>query len=704
MKQILQCLKTGATTVEDVPIPANSANNVLIKTRFSLISLGTERMLIDFGKAGFINKARQQPDKVKEVIHKVKTDGVSQTVSAVKSKLDTPLPLGYCNVGIVVETGENIQGLKVGDRVVSNGNHAEYVSVPENLCARIPDGVADEQAVFTVLTAIALQGIRLTQPTIGETFAVIGLGLLGLLTVQLLRANGCRVIGIDYDPQKLKLAEKYGATVFPAAAITDPATVVSEITGNIGIDGAIITAATTSNDPVHNAAQMCRKRGRIILVGVTGLDLQRADFYEKELTFQVSCSYGPGRYDSQYEEAGIDYPPGYVRWTEQRNFSAVLELMRTQSLDTTRLISHRFEINEMATAYDQILDAGDTLGVLIKYPDRDVDIIERTICIKEQPVSKANARVQTAVIGAGNYTKQFILPGLQKTQAVLHTIVSRHGINSTHLGKKFSFSYSTTDSEEVLSNPDVNTVFITTRHDSHFELATKALKQGKSVFVEKPLTINQGELDSFIKDFPITDPPRLMIGYNRRFSPLVIKAKKLLAAVADPKAIIYTINSGLIPENHWVHDPEVGGGRIIGEACHFIDLVRFIVGKPIVGIKTDFLGGSNLHAKVRDTVILSVEMQDGSIATINYLSNGHKSFPKERIEIFTASKILELDNFKSLRGYGWPGFRKMKLSRQDKGQNNCIAEFIKAVENGLPMPIPYNEIIESTQYALQASK
>ncbi|NQT97413.1 MAG: zinc-binding dehydrogenase [Candidatus Marinimicrobia bacterium] len=700
MKQVLQNLKSGETQLTEVPIPGILNGHLLIKTNTSLISLGTERMLIEFGKAGYLKKARQQPEKIVDVINKIKTDGLFPTIQVVKSKLDTPLPLGYSNAGEVIAVGDGITKFKIGDRVVSNGTHAEVVCVPENLCAPIPGKVGYEMAAFTVVGSIALQGIRLANPTLGEVFTVTGLGLVGLLTAQILKANGCNVLGIDNDPEKLKLAQQLGIQTVDIARDVDPVNTAFTVTNGKGVDGVIITAATKSNLPVHQAAQMCRKRGRIILVGVTGLELSRSDFYEKEISFQVSCSYGPGRYDDQYELKGVDYPIGFVRWTEQRNLKAVLELMNQGALNIRPLITAEFSINDAIDAYEYILENPSTIGILLNYnytaksfksSDQTVKILEK----KKEKIS--NNRVILGLIGAGNYTKQILLPVLTKTDAFLKTIASLGGVSSSHLGEKYNFVQSTTNVDEIFNDSEINAVVISTRHDTHGELVCRALKAGKKVFVEKPLAINNEELNSIKTIISEVEDPFLTVGFNRRFSPLVIKLNELLDSVSEPKTMVMIVNAGFISDEHWVQDPSRGGGRIIGEVCHFIDLFRYLIGFPIEYVRAIQIGGKTASAVKEDKVSISIKFQDGSIGTIHYFANGHKTVPKERLEVFSSGKIFQLNNYKILKGFGSPGFRHKKMWTQDKGHRACIQAFIDTVKEDKPAPIPLEELFEVTK-------
>ena len=500
MRQILQNLKTGVTELADVPCPRVGHGQLLIRTSRSLISAGTERMLVDFGKANLVEKARQQPDKVRMVLDKLRTDGVMPTLNAIRNKLDQPLPLGYCNAGAVVELGAGVTGFAVGDRVAGNGQHAEMVSVPVNLCARIPDAVTDEQAAFTVAGAVALQGIRLAQPTLGEAVVVTGLGLIGQIVVQLLRANGCRVLGIDLDPARLELARSFGAETVNLAGGEDPVAVAQRFSRGHGVDAVIVTAATRSSEPMHQAALMCRKRGRIVLVGVTGLELSRDDFFKKELSFQVSCSYGPGRYDPAYEDKGQDYPVGYVRWTEQRNFEAVLDALAAGHLNVGPLVSHRFALDQAESAYRVVGGSEPSLGILLEYPASSGDgkdtAARRVILAPEGPPGEANDSPGIAFVGSGNYAAAILIPAFKAAGARLLTVASSAGVSAVHAGKKHGFRDASTDSAAILADPDISAVVISTRHDSHARLVVEALDAGKHVFVEKPLCLTLEELAS----------------------------------------------------------------------------------------------------------------------------------------------------------------------------------------------------------------
>lgn len=692
MKQILQNLNTGEIAACEVPAPALSPGQLRIRTRATVVSAGTERMLLDFGRANLLQKARQQPDKVREVLAKVRTDGALATLEAVRAKLDEPLALGYCNVGVVEEVAPGTLEFSVGDRVVCNGKHAEMVCVPKNLCARIPDGVADEHAAFTVLGAIGLQGVRLAQPTIGECVVVIGLGLIGLLCVQLLRSQGCRVLGVDLDPSRVELAQRFGATGLDLSRGDDLQRVAAAFSRGRGVDAVLITASSRSSEPVSQAARMCRKRGRIVLVGVTGLELSRADFYEKELSFQVSCSYGPGRYDPAYEEQGQDYPVGFVRWTAQRNFEAVLDLMAAGKLDVEALISQRCGIEQASEAY-RLLGDSKIMGIVLHYASDGH--LPRTVALEtasHRPRSVGNAP-SIAVIGAGSYAGRVLIPSFRAAGAEGCVIVSAAGVTASHYGRKYGFASASTDAYEAIEKAAVDTVVIATRHDSHARYVLHALRAGKHVFVEKPLCLTLEELDEIEREAVARRGQLLMVGFNRRFSPHVLRMRELLAPIDSPKSFVLTVNAGRVPPDHWTQDPQVGGGRIIGEGCHFVDLLRCLAGYPIVRHTAHAAGGTPRSA-IPDTVTMTLEFLDGSVGTIHYVANGHKGFPKERVEVFCAGRVLQLDNFRVLKGWGWGTRAQMRLWRQDKGARGAVSAFVQAVRDGGQAPIDLRELIE----------
>lgn len=707
MKQLFQNLRSGDTTLEDVPCPRLLPGQVLIRTSASLISPGTERMLLQFGKANILAKARQQPDKVRQVLDKMRTDGLLPTLEAVQAKLEQLIPLGYCNVGTVVETGSGVTTLKVGDRVASNGAHAEMILRPVNLCARIPSDVTADSAAFTVVSAIALQGIRLAQPTLGECCVVIGLGLIGLLTIQLLRAHGCRVLGVDIDDTHFGMAQAFGAETLQLTPGADLLAVAAAFSRGRGVDAVIITATTQSDDPVHQAARICRKRGRIVLVGVTGLQLSRDDFYEKELSFQVSCSYGPGRYDDAYEIGGNDYPVGFVRWTAQRNFEAVLDMMASGALDTSPLISHRFGVDAFAAAYTA-LQKERPLGILINFP-AEAERPAEVLYARSIETARVAARGLPGIVfvGAGNYATRTLMPAFAAGDCILRAVVGNSGVNALQAARKFNIGNITTDLAATLSRPDSDVAVIATRHDSHAALTLQALDLGKHVFVEKPLCTTKQQLAEIEAGYAraATQAPGLvlMVGFNRRFAAHVVRMKSLLSGMSEEKAIVITVNAGAIPGEHWTQDPEIGGGRIIGEACHFIDLARFLAGSPIDGVTAVKLGKGQINKAPDDRVTISLRFQDGSMATVHYFANGHRSYPKERVEVFAGGRVLQLDNFRTLRGYGWAGFSKMRLWRQDKGNVACVQAFLAALSAGEPAPIPPAELFEVAHATLDAA-
>ena len=702
MLAVTQSFSDGEVEIINMPAPLPKDNEIIIETRKSLISAGTERNLLDFGKSNIIQKIKKQPEKVNQVLNKAKTDGLINTYEAIKNKLNEPTFLGYCNVGVIKKLGKNVKKFSIGDRVISNGPHAEVISVTENLCAKIPENVEDEQACFTVLASIGLQGIRLANPTFGETILVSGLGLIGLLTCQLLKANGCEVLAIDPDLKKCELANSFGIETFHLKENTDALSWCYQKTSGVGLDAVIVTASTKSNQPIELAAKVSRKRGRIILVGVIGLDLKRDLFYKKELTFQVSCSYGPGRYDDSYEIKGNDYPIAFIRWTEQRNFEAVLNAMKKGIFSTKALITKKFDLKKVKSAYDYLLNNPNTLGLIINYPKREnksytsIKITRANNTYKEY--SPKNPVV--GIIGAGNYSKRFLVPLFSKAGANLKTIVASNGLSPIKIAKEFGFEKASTDINDIFNDKDCNTVIIATRHDSHANLLIKALEKGKNVFVEKPLCLNKNELKKIKKVYK--EQSILMIGYNRRFSNLIKKLREKLLTISSPKAFVYTCNAGELPSNHWLNDSSIGGGRLIGEACHFVDLLRFLAESPIAEIS---LNEIKEFKKTPENFTINIRFKNNSIGTIHYFSNGHKGYPKEKIEVFTEGKIFQVDNFRSLKTWGVNGYeRKRNIFYQDKGQLNCIKSFIHAIRNGEKSPILFNEIYEIQNLILEAIK
>ena len=693
MKQIIQDLKKGDTILEEVPVPGIKSGSVLIKTTKTLVSLGTEKMLVEFGKANFIQKAKQQPDKLKMVLEKVKTDGLKPTLDAVFNKLGKPLPLGYCNAGEVVAVGKGVTEFKIGDRVASNGNHAEYVLVPKNLVAKIPDNVSDEEAAFTVIGSIGLQGIRLLNPTFGETIVVVGLGLIGLITAELLKANGCNVIGFDFDSEKIRIAKEKGIIAVNPAEGSDQVKFVESYTNGIGADGVIITASSKSNDIIAQSAQMCRKLGRVVLVGVIGLDISRADFYNKEISFQVSCSYGPGRYDDAYENRGIDYPIGYVRWTEKRNFNAVLKAISNGSLDVKPLITERIPILEYDKIYGDI-GASKSIASILEYNTTELPVSTLTV----DPKTFEGKKAVIGIIGAGNFTSATLLPSLKKLKANIKYIASSLGLSSTAMAKQYKVAKSTTDYSEILKDDEVDLIFVTTKHNMHASLVLESIEANKSVFVEKPLALTEIELDTIVKEYNQKEV-NVSVGFNRRFAPLTKQMKKFLGNDDTPINIIATMNAGFIPANVWVHDMEIGGGRLVGEACHYIDLCSYLAGSKVVSICMNAMGKNPQENTDNASILLKYE--NGSNAVINYFANGAKSYSKERVEVYSQERTLIMDNWRKLNCYGFKGASKFS-SRQDKGHYNQFKELIENQKSGGKAIIPFDDIVNTTRASFAA--
>jgi predicted dehydrogenase/threonine dehydrogenase-like Zn-dependent dehydrogenase len=694
LKQIIQNLNTGITSLEEVPAPILNNGHVLIETTRSLVSLGTEKMLIEFSKANFLQKAKLQPDKVKDVILKIKTDGLSPTLKAVSNKLGQPLPLGYCNVGKVIALGKGVDEFKIGDRVVSNGHHAEYVSIPKNLVCKIPDGITDDEATFTVIGAIGLQGIRLVNPTFGETVVVIGLGLIGLITSQLLKSNGCNVIGFDFDDYKVQTAISLGINAFNTQGNFDIVSFVNSMTNNIGADAVIITASSKGNEIISQSAKISRKRGRIVLVGVIGLDISRSDFYEKELTFQVSCSYGPGRYDHDYEQKGIDYPLPFVRWTEKRNFEAVLKAISNKLINVEKLVTQRVQLQDFQNIYSRIYEKKSIASILI-YPEKS-GLPNRSIAINSNSIEPSNGNI--GVIGAGNFTSGIILPTLFKLKANIKYISSSNGLSSTILAKKFKIAQSTTDNNLIFDDESVNLVLITTKHNSHSRLVIESLNAKKNVFVEKPLALSQNELDLIINAYQ-NAKKTLTVGFNRRFAPISGKIKSILEQTNTPMNIVVTVNAGFVSSNSWIHDLEIGGGRIIGEACHFIDLITYITGAKVKSVCMNSMGLQSMYNTDNASILLKYD--NGTNAVINYFANGSKAYSKERLEIYHQQRTLIMDNWRSLRGFGFKNFKSFS-SGQDKGHKKQFESLIESVRKGGEQIIPMDELINTTKASFAA--
>lgn len=705
MKQLIQDLRGGELSLLEVPAPARRAGHVLIRTSRSLISAGTERMLTEFAKAGYVEKARLQPERLRQTIEKIRTDGILATYEAVRDRLERPLPLGYCNAGRVIAADGSDPDFSVGDRVVSNGPHAELVLVPRNLCARIPDGVSDEEASFTVVGAIALQGIRLLAPTLGETIVVVGLGLVGLLAVQILRAAGCRVIGFDPNKERAALASAYGADALETTPERDVAADVLVRTGGAGADAVLITAATSDEAVISQCAAMSRKRGRLVLTGVVPLTLNRQDFYEKELTFQVSCSYGPGRYDPDYEAGGIDYPQPFVRWTARRNFDAVLELMRDRRLSTTDLVTDRCAFDAAPAAYHRLQDR-QAIGVVLEYPADRIESNAHARTVVHTMPRRREAGRAIAVVGAGAFAQAKILPALRQCGADIKVIVSAQGLNAGIAARRFGVAVASTEIEQALTDHDVGGVIIATRHESHAELVVRALRAGKHVLVEKPLCLSDAELAEIAaarESSAAEHGARLLaVGFNRRFAPLGRRMREAMSARSGPAFVVYQCNAGRLPPGHWADDPVSGGGRILGEACHFIDFIQFLCDSRIEMVQTTWLRARNSDA--RDSAAIALGFEDGSVGVVHYYACGNRGVPKERCEAAFDGKSLLLSNFRHLAGHGVAvGGRSL---RQDKGHRAQFAAFHEVVAGRRELadfPLDFDAIENVTRASLRAA-
>ena len=703
MKQILQNMRDGKTSVNDIPVPSVKRNGALVKTMASLVSAGTERMVVEFAEKNLVAKATSRPDLVRQVLSKARREGILPTIEAAFNKLDQPMPLGYSSAGVIVETGRELLGFQPGDRVACAGGgyavHAEYGVIPQNLLVHLPDNVDFESAAFATLGAISLQGFRLANPQLGESVCVIGLGLLGLLAVQIADAAGCSVFGIDLDPKRVELARKFNCIAADRSDCESPALA---FTDGRGFDHVLICADTHSNDPVELAGVLARDRGTVVAIGAFGMDIPRKVYYEKELVFKISRSYGPGRYDPQYEEGGVDYPAGYVRWTEGRNIQAFVELMANGKVDVKPLITHRFPIDEAEKAYELITGKLNEpfLGVLLTYPETMKLSHPRKVVFHS--TKSVESKLTVGVLGAGNYAQAVFLPAIAKTGGtILKGIASASGLSAAHAAQKFGFGFAASDENEILNNPEVNTVVILTRHNQHARQVLTALQNGKNVYCEKPLAITEEELQK-IEDALNSDPKGMLtVGFNRRFAPFAVKLKDYLNQSPSPMVIDYRVNAGFLPANHWTQDPNQGGGRIIGEGCHFIDFCSFLTGQCPRSVSMCALPA--IGTQPQDSCVITLDYPDGSIATIRYLANGNKNFPKERIEAFSAGKIGILDDFRTLELVS-ESKRTTLQSRlaQDKGHQSSWANFIRCASIGEVPPIPYIELIAVTRASITA--
>jgi len=696
LKQVLQNRKTGRPFVAEVPVPAIQDGRVMVRTVASLISAGTERAAVELVSKGLIQEARQRPDLVKAVVSKVKSEGLLNTIGAVRDKMAASQALGYSAAGIVTGVARDVEEFKLGDRVACAGvgfaSHAEVVSVPKNLCVTLPANVPFEAGAFGTLGAIALQGVRLAVPTLGESIVVIGLGLVGQLTVQLLKANGCRVFGLDLDRSRVELARNLGADD-AAVSDDDAPKSIERWTRGRGSDAVLVTAATESSQPVELAAKISRMKGRVVVVGATGLDIPRQPFYLRELSLTISMSYGPGRYDPDYEEHGHDYPFPYVRWTEQRNIESFLDLVGQKRIDVDKLISHRFPIEDAERAYQLISGAANEpyLGVVLKY-DPDSALQSRiTLTSDAPPRATKEDKVGVGVVGAGGYLQNVLLPQFKTVGVAFRSIATASGVSAHDVGKRFGFAEAVSTADEVISDPSVNLLVVGTRHDLHAELAIKALALNKHVFVEKPLALSEDEL-SAVLDAAINSSAQLMVGYNRRFSPLARQAKTFFEGRNAPLSIVYRVNAGRIPKDHWLQDPVQGGGRIIGEVCHFVDFMEYITGALPVSVFAESVKGDNALRLNDDSVLVTLRFADGSNGSIAYLGEGDRALAKERVEIFGAGRSFVIDDFRRGMGYKDGREEQTTLRAQDKGQLDEVRALCESIMKPDAAPITLEEL------------
>ncbi|MBC8504546.1 MAG: bi-domain-containing oxidoreductase [Anaerolineales bacterium] len=706
MKQLLQNLRTGETSIAEVPTPTPKPGTALVRTAASLVSAGTERMLVEFAEKSLVGKARSRPDLVRQVVDKARREGLLTTVDAAFNRLDQPMPLGYSSAGTIVALGKGFQGFKVGDRVACAGGgyavHAEYAVVPKNLLAHLPTNVNFESAAFATLGAIAMHGFRLARLQVGDRVAVIGLGLLGLLTVGIAHAAGCHVFGVDIDPERVELARSAGAE----AVTRDQAEEASlSFSRGHGVDSVLICADTSSDDPVNLAGAIARDKANIVAVGAVGLNIPRREYFQKELNFINSRSYGPGRYDPDYEENGQDYPIGYVRWTEGRNIESIVDLMGTGRLDVASLITHRFPIEQAPQAYQLITGKTEEtfLGVLLTYPE-SAEYESRSVKIPLSVPSPAHraSHIALGVLGAGNFATAVMLPAVSKIPEVeMVGIVSGSGLSAQHAGKKFSFLYVASDSTQIVEDPDINTLAILTRHNLHADQIVAALEAGKHVFVEKPLAVSREQLAIVKEKLSANSSQLLTVGFNRRFAPLALKMKAFIAKRKEPLVAHFRVNAGFIPLTHWLHDPTEGGGRIIGEGCHFVDFLAFLVGESPSSVTAQATPDAGRYRE--DNAVLTFSFSDGSLGAITYLANGDKSFPKERVEVFAGGRVAVLDDFRTLEMVH-DGQRQLERSRlrQDKGHRAVWEVFANAIITGGPPPIPYNQLFGVTEATFAA--
>lgn len=704
MQQVLQNIQTGKLEIAKLPSPVAQRGQVLIANRYSVISVGTEKMARELAQKSLLAKARERPDHVIRVLDKVRTEGLLNTFRQVRAKLGEPMPLGYCSSGVVIACGEDVRGFKPGDFVASNGPHAEVVAVPQHLCARFEDEASLEPAAFAVLGAIAMQGVRLSKLTLGETAFVIGLGLVGQITVALLKAAGARVIGTDLDPTKCELAMKMGADVARAGL---GAGEVAAMTGELGADAVLITASTSSDGPAKLAGEAVRQKGRVVSVGAVDMNLDRRPFYFKEAEFVVSCSYGPGRYDPRYEEGGQDYPAAYVRWTEQRNMQSVLDLIASGKLNLEPLITHRFSIDDAAAAYE-LIEAGEqsAIGVVLKYPEVEAGSSHaQSIQLGTTAASTNGDKLRIGSLGAGNFARLLLLPKLCELSDVDPEIIcSAGGQSAAHAGKQLGFNVATSSEADVIENGNVDAVFVITRHNDHARQVAASVRAGKHVFVEKPLCLSLAELGDIEQALSASGEktPQVMVGFNRRFSPATRAAKQFFENSHGPKTISIRFNAGEIPANHWVQDQGIGGGRIIGEACHAIDLASYLCGSPVTRAFAESIGGPDAPEITDDQCFITLRHADGSVSNVAYLAGGDKSFSKERVEVFGDGRVAVIDDFRIVTGTSGGRTKRLWKGRQDKGHTAELEAFVSAARTGGKAPIPWNELRSTSVAAILA--
>jgi len=700
-RQVIQSLRSGEAEVIEAPVPLASARTLLVEVHASVISAGTERMLAEFGRDSLLAKARKNPERVRQVLEKVRTDGVLSATEAVRSRLSQPVAMGYCAAGVVRSVGREVEGFAPGDRVVTNGPHAEVVRIPPTLAARIPAPVSFEAAAFTPLAAIGLHGLRLAAPSLGETVVIYGLGLIGLLTAQIARAAGCRVIGLDLLPARLELGRRFGIETLP---VEDPSAwprCVHHLTGGVGADAVLLTLVSDSPEPLRIAARMSRKRGRIVMVGSAPIAPDRADLYEKELTLQVSCSYGPGRYDPRHEAGALDYPLPYVRWTEGRNFSAVLDLMSDGRLDPLPLVERRLPLQEATRGYAALLERPAPLGIVLQYPSSggDGSVVERDAALGACPPAAravssgrrgmgSNASGVVGFFGAGNFASRVLMPTFAKAGFKLQTVVSPGGNAAALSARRHGFEEAASDPEAVLEDAGIDTVVIATPHGTHADLAAAALRSGKHVFVEKPLALTQAGVCDVAAALDASPDRILCVGFNRRMAPMTLRVRSWLADRREPLALAITVNAGRLATGHWILDPELGGGPLAGEGCHFVDLARHLAASPIRDLRRVPVGSD------RQSAFLHLAFEDGSAASIQYLSGGPAGMAKERVEGAWGGRGFRIENWRRLRSWGLPGRPRMSSLRQDKGHEALVRSFHDAVVNGAPEPIPSRELFE----------